>query len=475
MNPSQLTHEETPPQVIGDFKPVDEWQAHLNALFYGLRGGQVREFYQTLASADYRLAHALAVEFYEAQRSRKDLPQTLVVHEWGCGNGNLAACFLTHLKTLDAKALVVPKVRYVLVDNDREAVRSALTYPDLAPHRAQVSSLQADVQDLHSVKDGTVDWIVCNELWNDLPTKVMLRKEGEIVEEQIRPNLSDAKSKEFPDWFAFVKHFAAKDVAKLKEQPPFLDEIIWEKDYQPVDWKRVPYRKTITEFMKGIEELILVPVNLGAFATLKEAKRLLASEGRFISFDAGTPDRSMLASPDKPCYSLLGGQYSFMINFALCESVCRHLEIKAISIEPQKEFVSRMLGRNLLTLVDLLETYPFPGKLKPWERDRLVLQTLKTVSAVYASPYPRKIDYPIRLETPEAERAQLQQLLNELPLTGLPDTIAYLTEDEILGCITELEALGFAKDEIRDRLRAPAENRRDIDYYRFSLVMEKFS
>ena len=117
----------------------------------------------------------------------------------------------------------------------------------------------------------------------------MLRKEGEIVEEQMRPNLSAAKTTQFDDWFSFVKDFGAKDVTKLKTQPSFLEEIIWEKDYQPVDWKRVPYRKTITEFLRPIEELVLVPVNLGAFATIKEAKRLLQPGGRFISFDAGTP------------------------------------------------------------------------------------------------------------------------------------------------------------------------------------------
>ncbi|HZC68246.1 MAG TPA: hypothetical protein VE201_06480, partial [Nitrospirales bacterium] len=96
--PALTAHEETPPQLIGEFKPVDDWQAHINALFYGLRGGQVRDYYQTMASADYRLAHALAADYFEAHQSRTDLPATLVVQEWGCGNGNLAACFLTHLK-----------------------------------------------------------------------------------------------------------------------------------------------------------------------------------------------------------------------------------------------------------------------------------------------------------------------------------------------------------------------------------------
>jgi SAM-dependent methyltransferase len=462
--------DEVPPQPIGDFKPVDEWQAHLNAVFYGLRGNRVGDYCQTLASADYRLAHALAVDFYEAYGTHKDLPPALVVHEWGCGNGNLAACFLSHLKTLDRDGLLYPRVTYVVVDNNEETLRAALAHADLQPHHSRVTSLLADVQNLAEVKEQTVHWIHCNELWNDLPTKVMLRKEGEIVEEQIRPNVSDSKSKEFPDWFGFVRSFGAKDVANLRDQPPFLDEIIWEKDYQPVDWKRVPYRKTMTEFIKPIEELVLVPVNLGAFATIREAARVLIPGGRFTSFDAGTPDPETVGSPDKPCYSLFGGQYSFIINFALCEAIARHLGINDISIEQQKDFVSRGMAKNVVSLVDLLNTYPFPQKLRAWERDRLVLNTLKALSRVYASPYRREIDYPIREEIPEPERTALRDLLASLPPTGIPDTIAYLTEDEILATLPELEALAFSREEILALFTTQARIRPEIDYYRFSLV-----
>jgi len=40
------------PQLIGDYKPFDQWQVHLNRLFYGLRGAKLRSYYQTFASAD---------------------------------------------------------------------------------------------------------------------------------------------------------------------------------------------------------------------------------------------------------------------------------------------------------------------------------------------------------------------------------------------------------------------------------------
>ena len=58
------------PQLIGDWKAVDQWQAHINQLFYRFRGDEIRKFYQTFASADYRLAHALAADYFEQVAKR---------------------------------------------------------------------------------------------------------------------------------------------------------------------------------------------------------------------------------------------------------------------------------------------------------------------------------------------------------------------------------------------------------------------
>src|SRR5437016_11317953 len=291
-----------------------------------------------------------------------------------------------------------------------------------------------------------------------------------MIEEQVRPKLSDAKTKEFDDWSAFVRAFEAKDIAALKGGPSFLDEIIWEKDYLPIDWKHVQYRKTITDFMKQIDELVIVPANFGAFATIKEAIRLLAPGGRFTSLDAGTPDRAVLSNPDKPCYGLYGGQYSFILNFARCDEIARHLGIEEIAIEPQQEFVSRMLGVSVLTVVDLLETHPLLGRLKSWEQDLLLLQTLKALDGSYRSPYHRAIDFPIRAEMPDPQKRELQTLQESLPPTGVPDTIAYLSEEEVLGVLPNLEALGFERALVQAILGAAP--RRDIDYYRFSFFQK---
>lgn len=460
------------PQLIGDYKPLDQWQAHLNQLFYGLRGDQLRSYYQTFASADYRLAHALATDYFERVTKREKGGKgesRLTIHEWGPGNGNLAACFLTHLKSLDKQGTVYPRVRYVLVDWERPVLEAAARHPDLAPHLERIEQLHASMESLGAVADGTVDRIICNELWNDLPTKLMAKNAGEIEEEYLRPNLSEALHAKIQDWSGFVRAFEAKDLETLKRFPPFLDDLVWEKEYRKVEWKDVPYRKTITEFLKPIDDQVLVPVNLGAFATIKEAKRLLAPDAvGFSSFDAGTADMKVLNDPDKPCYGQFGGQYSFMINFPLVEAVAKHLGMATVVLETQREFVGRSLNTNVITLMDLLATHPSAGpKLQPWEQDRLTLKTIKAINETFESPYSRMLDFPLRKDMPPEERETLNGMLLSMKRQGIPDTVAYMTEEELTRAARDLEEIGYDPETVSIALTAPPS---PVEYYHLSVV-----
>ena len=101
------------PQLLGDFSPIDVWQTQMNLVFYGLRGARLRELYQTFAAADYRLGFALATDYLKQVQRRETADpsttsNTLTIMEWGCGNGNLAACFLDRVQTLDSDGSVYP-------------------------------------------------------------------------------------------------------------------------------------------------------------------------------------------------------------------------------------------------------------------------------------------------------------------------------------------------------------------------------
>jgi hypothetical protein len=472
------------PQLIGDYKPVDQWQVHINTLFYRFRGDQVRSFYQTFASADHRLAHALAADYFEKVVKRDKASgvrrqasgehasdsrltphaSPLTILELGPGNGNLAACFLSHLKVIDTDGVVYPRVRYVLVDWEQAVLDAALAHPELASHRDRVETRRGTVDRLDAVADGSVDRIICNELWNDLPTKLISRQANDIEEEFLRPNLSEALHAKISDWAAFVRAFDAMDMEALRGVPSFLDDLVWEREYRTVEWKQVPYRKTITDFLKRIDEQVLVPVNLGAYTTIKEAKRLLAPDAvGFSSFDAGTADMYVLNDPEKPCYGQFGGQQSFMINFALAEAVAKHLEAGPLTIESQREFVGRSLGTNVLTLMDLIATHPSAGtRMAPWEQDRLMLKTLRALNETYRSPYVRHLDFPIPLEMPSEERELLQALVRSLTPTGIPDTVAYLTEEELSVASKDLEDIGYDPQSFMIALSAPPS---PVDYF----------
>jgi hypothetical protein len=469
-----LQDAEALPQLIGEYKPLDQWQTHLNQIFYGLRGDKLRSYYQTFASADFRLAHALAADYYQRVVKREKAvsrqpssSDRLTILELGPGNGNLAACFLSHLKVLDRQSTIYPRVRYIMVDWEQPVLDGALAHPDLVPHRDRVDTHCESIDHMAGVADGTVDRIICNELWNDLPTKLLAKHGGEVEEEYIRPNLSEALHAVIQDWSAFVRAFQAKDLDVLKTFPPFLDELVWEKEYRKVGWKDVSYRKTIVEFLQPIDQDVVVPVNVGAHATLKEVKRLLASDAiGFSAFDAGTADMNVLNDPEKPCYGQFGGQYSFMINFAMVESVAKHLGMNETTLEPQREFVGRSLNTNAITLMELLATHPSAGpKLQSWEQDRLVLRTIKALNETFESPYRRRFEFPLGTNMPPEERETLGAILRALKESGLPDTVAYLTEEELTYAQKDLEDLGYEHEAIKMALSAPPS---PIEYCHFA-------
>jgi hypothetical protein len=213
---------------------------------------------------------------------------------------------------------------------------------------------------------------------------------------------------------------------------------------------------------------VVIPVNIGAYVTIREAKRLLAPDAvGFSSFDAGTADLKVLNDPDKPCSGQFGGQHSFMVNFALADAVARQVGSGTASLESQREFIGRSLGTNVLTVMDLLATHPEAGrKMEPWEQDRLILRTLTALNKTYQSPYDTKMAFPVRPETPAHEREALLALAQDLKPSGVPDTVAYITEEELLLAAKDLEEVGYDSQAFQIALSAPPA---PVDYFHLSI------
>ncbi len=157
----------------------------------------------------------------------------LTVMEWGAGNGNLAACFLDRLQELDQEKRIFPRVTYRCLEREPVLLEQAKANTDLAKHRDRVTFDLVSIEELSACPDGSIDRIICNELWSELPTKLILRKGGEIHEEQLRPNLNEKRLADFPDWPKFIEAFAQQDIESLNTLPSFLEDLVWEREIAP--------------------------------------------------------------------------------------------------------------------------------------------------------------------------------------------------------------------------------------------------
>jgi hypothetical protein len=155
-----------------------------------------------------------------------------------------------------------------------------------------------------------------------------------------------------------------------------------------------------------------------------------------------------------------------MINFALVEAVAKHLGLRQTTLEPQREFVGRSLNTNVVTLMDLLATHPSAGpKLQAWEQDRLVLKTIKALNETFESAYHHRLEFPLGANMPPEEHDTLGAILRSLKDNGVPDTVAYVTEEELAGAQKDLEAIGYDLDSIAMAMSAPPS---PIEYCHFA-------
>ncbi len=183
-----------PPHLhpLGDFKPADQWQTHVNAIFYGTKGPAIHAHFQTYVSRDYRLAHALAAEFFQQiTTDAKHAPENLPTHEWGVGNGNLAARFLDHLQDIDSANRVYPRVRYLLCDYSAEILNGVRANPALQKHEGHFDTQLVNAECLEGFTPRSVTKIIANEIWDDLATRVLLSSQGNLFEEYLQPMLPE--------------------------------------------------------------------------------------------------------------------------------------------------------------------------------------------------------------------------------------------------------------------------------------------
>ena len=436
---------------LGDFKPSDQWQTHINSIFYGMLGPDIHNHFQTYVSLDHRLAHTLAEEYFQQVKDQPPAESTRFIQEWGVGNGNLAACFLTHLKEIDTGQAVYPRTHYVLCDYSAEILKGVRSNPRLGEHDGHFSTVQINADRLDCFKPGSIDKIISNEIWDDLSTKVLLKHEGTLYEEYLQPHLDPALLN--MDFKSFVEIFNGKDLDALKQLPPFLAAIIWEKSYQRVDIGDWPFAEAIKAQIDLWMDEIPIPINTGAFITLERARYLLSPKSQgYTAFDYGMFSIEELNREGRPYFNLYGGQYTFMVNFDLMVRVGQAAGFSHVEKEYQHEYVGRRLNGNIASMVEILQNHPQVAQMAPWDRDLLMIHTRQAVNSAYKSPYKNKLKYPPMEGTPKKQRKLMAKLVEKLSPHGVPDTVAYVKESEVLAALKPLKKLGYREKDLRERV-----------------------
>jgi len=441
---------------LGDYKTADRWQTHINTLFYGILGPGIHDHFQTYVSRDHRLAHALAENFFHEARRRGPAAGTRFVQERGVGNGNLAGCFLTHLRAIDRAGEVYPRTHYILCDYSAEILKGARRHPALAEHRGRFSTVRIDAANLGCFRPASVEKIISNEIWDDLATRVLLKHDGQLLEEYLQPALDPGVLD--VDFGTFLAAFEKMDLGFLAAHAAFLPQVTWEHHYQRVDISDWPYSQALVEQVAQLAEGVPVPVNTGAFATLERARELLAPGGQgYTGFDYGMFSIGELNREGRPYFNLYGGQYTFMVNFDLLERVGRAIGFTEVEKTLQHRFVGEALGERVLSLVEILQSHPDVPRLDAWDRDLLMLATMNALNAVYKSPYKRKLTYPAMPGTPKKKRKQIEEMAGRLSPRGVPDTVAYVTEGEVRSALKPLVKLGYRERGLREAFSRPPE------------------
>jgi len=441
---------------LGDFKPADEWQTHVNEIFYGIQGPGIHNHFQTYVSRDHRLAHALAEDYFQQARKRTSKSQHRFVMEWGVGNGNLAGSFLSHLQSIDTEAQVYPHTRYILCDFSMEILRGARNNPRLKNHAGKFFTIQIDANSMDCFRKQTVDKVISNEIWDDLATKVLLKQDDSLFEEYLQPLIDpdDAGM----DFDRFTKLFNEKNLDSLKHCPQVLPLIFWERTYQRVDIEDWPQADVLQVHVDHLENGTPVPINLGALTTLRRARHLLTDDGLgYTGMDYGMYSLQELNLSGRPYFNLYGGQYTFMVNFELLGDWGKATGYTSVEKEYQHRYVGKHLHDRVISVVELVQTHNDAPDMPPWDRDILMLKTLHALNKVYQSPYASKMEYPAMPGTPNAQHQQINELANSLSANGVPDTVAYVSEKEVGQVSADLAELGYVEQNYTPLFQGPVE------------------
>ena len=159
----------------------------------------------------------------------------------------------------------------------------------------------------------------------------------------------------------------------------------------------------------------------------------------------------------RPYFNLYGGQYTFMVNFELLCDWAKAEGFSSIEKDYQHYYVGKHLKDKVISLVELLQSHHKVQTMDFWDRDILMLKTLNALNKVYKSNYHYRMKYSSMDGTPSNQRQQIKELTDKLSANGVPDTVAYISEKEVMQVSVDLSKLGYREQEYSSLFQKPTE------------------
>jgi len=462
---------QAPDVYLQDFMPADACLKHMKRLFYNVLGGSLYDHFSTTVNKDPRTGFALACDFHRHLNSLHEVPKEVIVHEYGVGDGNLAAAFLHKMMELDREhdTDYQKRIRYVLCDFSDEVLNSVAKNMFLLQFTGNIRLARVDAETLKTddpsieryFRDGCVHKVISNELADELGTTVIVKSPGRMGVGYMRPLIRGRDVTRLGiDADGFKRAYESGDVETLKSYPPFFDAIALELVVRPATPEEIPDWDVVKDLLQSIGgENVNVAVNHGFHNHLKAIRRVLNAESGqgYDIFDNGAIDLSKI-KVKKPQIIKTQGDYCSIVNFPVVASACANMGLNVTQLEYQRRYVSREL-EPVIYLEDLILTHP--SMRKGWNEKQFdtlsagvrpvinpnydnILTRWKLIQSIterFSAPImnPGILEATMRVYEKERIKGEV----------GIRYQLNMLTRSEVDASMPGLEMMGFSRHDLR--------------------------
>lgn len=304
------------------FASFFELQKQANEEYYARKGIGLYEDFETTVSKSSKISVAQAFEFY-ARLTRLEkkgaLPNEIIVHEYGVGNGAFAAAFLETMKKLDEKnkTTYYERIHYTLGDISKKLLDEVSKRREVKTHGRVMEFVELDATRL-PFKKRNVLYIRSSEVWDDLPTMLLVKEKNEVREALAR---------------------VAEDKIEVKKARERLREC--------------PFKKVIVEAMQKMPDGFIIPVSVGAAQCLKQCAKIMDFErGAVLDvIDYGFASVEEVVAEPKELWNefvvrMFGTQLTVDVNFLFLMKVANSLNLRA-EVQPTVKYLENVFMQKI--------------------------------------------------------------------------------------------------------------------------------